>query len=366
MDEDGVSPIIGTVLVLAILTIVTSTMISVVWPEVRDSSDRGDFQVVHGQLAKVQSDVNQLALGGNEGELRQRTVAMADGDLRLERGHLWAISVGIQKEQYTPGGGATRDEHPAFNVTEAEPTGTSFKVGYKDKTYDGSANTLYCSLDRFTGAQWNNVEVTEDCESAGASVEYNESLPVSFSNGKLLRDGPWRLQVFDDAAKQDLIGEIFVYELNRINYHLEGAVKPRGVLIENAEMFSREDNAVFSVGSGLYRTADTGGGTSGLNLRAAQLDADTFPVTTGRAKTTFHLSLTEHVHLSHNVGAIHARLQPLSGPMTTQWASHLAGGDFDETATGVSFTWGTEDPDVIAVYPLSVIYSDIDIRMVSN
>ncbi len=366
MDEDGVSPIIGTVLVLAILTIVTSTLISVVWPEVQDSSDRGDFQVVSGQLAKVASDVNQLALGGNEGELRQRTVAVPDGDLRLERGHLWAISVGIQQERFTPGGSATRDHHPAFDVQEAEPTGTSFMVGYQDKDYEDDDNDLYCSLARFSGSDWKAVEVTEDCEDTGADVGYDGTFPVSFAGGQTLRDGPWRLRVFDDAQKEDLIGEIFVYELNRINYHFEGAAKPRGVLIENGDLFMREDTRVFSAGSGLYRTGDTGGGTSGLNLRAAQLDSDTLPGSTGRAKTTFHLALEEQVHFSHQVGAIHARLQPLSGPMTTQWASHLAGDGFDESASGVYFTWGTEDPDVIAVYPLSVIYSHIDLRMVSE
>ncbi len=362
MDEDGVSPVIGTVMVLSILTLVTSTMLTVVWPQIQDNQQSGEFQVVSSQFSRLGADANQMALGGNLGEVRQRTIAMADGQLGLEHGHLWSISTGILDENYSQvaGDSVTAGEHPGFKVVEgAKPMHSSFQIQYLDERAQ-TADSLSWALDRFTGSSW------EDSGDDSGSVAYEGTFTVSLPTGHTLRDGPWRVQVSDDDG--DLIGEVYIYELDRLTYLLQGSLHSREAMLENGALFSREDASMYAHSPGLYRTAASGGGTGGLNLRAAHFDASTMTEVSGRSKTTVHMTLTAHEHLAHDQGAIHVRLQPLSGPHTTAWASHLTGGDFDpETdAEGVVFTWQGEEEDEVETFPLSVVYSELKVRMVGG
>lgn len=364
MDEDGVSPVIGTVMVLGILTVVTSTMLTVVWPQVQDSQQSGEFQVVTSQFSRLGADANQMALGGNLGEVRQRTVAMAGGQLGLEHGHLWAISTGILDENYSQvaGESVAVGQHPAFKVVEGVvATDGSFQVEYLDERAQ-TADSLSWVLHRFTGSSW------QDSGDGTASVVYEGDFPVDLPAGKRLRDDPWRVQIHNEDEGGVLIGEVYIYELGRLTYLLQGSLHSREAMLENGALFTREDTSMYAHSAGLYRTAASGGGTGGLNLRAAHLDASTMSETSGRSKTTVHMTLTAHEHLAHDQGAIHARLQSLSGPHTNAWASHLSGGDFDSStdAKAVVFTWSGEEEDEVETFPLSVVYSELNVRLVGG
>lgn len=368
MDEDGVSPVIGTIMVLSILTVVTSTMLTVVWPQIQDNQQSGEFQVVTSQFSRLGADANQMALGGNMGEIRQRTVAMADGQLSLRPGHLWAISTGLEDENYSNVAGLTRDpgDHPEFSVAvdDAEYPGSPVLATHSSfKVEDEGDRGVTYEVHRFTGTRWQDPD--PDGGPLGGSAtgsDFTVTLPVS----QMLRDGPWRVQIFD--ADDALIGEVYIYELGRLTYSLEGRLTSREAILENGALFTREDTSMFSQSAGLYRTAASGGGTGGLNLRAAHLAASGSTESSGQAKTTVHMTLTAHEHLAHDQGAIHARLQALSGPHTNAWASHLTGGDFDPDTdnTGVVFTWDSGEDGKIETFPFSVAYSELRVRMVAG
>ena len=367
MDEEGVSPVIGTILVLAILTIVTSTLLTVIWPQIQDSRDQGDFQLVTGQMARISEDITQMAMGGNVGETRQRTVATSHGQLGSEPGHLWGLAIAVADENYSnvqgSGNNVERGHHQSFRITDhAGAQGDHFVVEY---TNDDGAMNLHCSLYRLSASSWrdHSPDFSGGCD--GSSVGHEDEIEVKLTGDMTLRQGPWYLEIRDGDG--DLVGQVYVYELNRIQYFIEGALMPRGVYIENGAMFTQTDTSFFATAPGLYRTAATGG-TSGLNMRIADLDDPNMGATSGRAKTSFQLTLKTQDHLAHNLGAIESRLQVLDGPLTEQWATHMVGEHFDPATDhkSVAFTLGTEDPDQISPFPMSVIHSEIRLRMVAN
>ena len=77
-SEEGVSPIIGTVLILGIMVTITGTMLAWGIPQIQESEAYAIYTSTQNNLLNFDADLDQVLLQG-EGSSRSSTVSLSAG-----------------------------------------------------------------------------------------------------------------------------------------------------------------------------------------------------------------------------------------------------------------------------------------------
>jgi hypothetical protein len=361
MDERAVSPVIGTVMVLAILTVVAGTMITVVWPQVDDTRARGEFSLVATQLAGVAADSRQMASLGSVGELRQANVAIAMGQLYLDHGHVYAVSTSIEAEEYQDAPDAVAPFNQSMLLvkrsdpqTPVDATDSTFLVSFEDA--DGDVPTLVLTVHRFDGRRW-----IQEGTTCGVVANLDDCL-VDLGV-KTIRDGPWRVQGHNGNT---LVGEVFLFEQTRLVYEQHGR-RDRGAVVENGALFTWEESLVLQQVPSLWHGGTSQVGGAALQGRSTTFKSSEMIEAAGRSTSTITLTTHVHVHFAHQQGASLTRVQVLSGPDVEIWHRHLARVGFTAEADPLrGVVYVLEDPDTAdhRSYPFNLVHAELGFRMV--
>lgn len=381
-DDRAVSPVIGTLLILATFTVVVTTVITVGRPQIVEYQERGEFQSVVNQFNKIANEASQLTISGNTNEVRQPTLKLPRGDLVVERGHHVALSVGYFAGNYSdvPGHAVTPGHHPGFFVRAADLSGLSppgpdfgpdwdamdqaIELVYVDEAYASTDRTVYTRLAKWTGADWSHTFTD-----ASSTVRSGDALrPVPFIDEKTLlanlTDGPWRIRVYHDVIGTDvLIGEVYIYDLTRLKYHYSGESGPRSAFLENGAVIVTEHNQHRIVRQGLMAAPSEGFGGTTLTARASVLDEST-GAAGGRTDVGILMRVIDVEDWVSRGGAANMRLQ-FSGLYPALWYDHLDDNGFladPDPARGVYYVDARATPGSHSAFPVNVIYTEIDMR----
>lgn len=152
--EDGVSPVVGSVLVLVIMMVAIGGIMAWGVPAIQGLQDRAEYQAVLTQFIQMQSDVRGLRDPQNT---RISTIAISQGELRFDEGSRWVVTASVAAAydnlqwsdwSYNPVAADTTIELEGVTLTGANAivvdrvSGGTFTTVYQCTATCGTAVTL--------------------------------------------------------------------------------------------------------------------------------------------------------------------------------------------------------------------------------
>ena len=160
-SEDAVSPIIGTVLILAIMVSITGTMLAWGIPQIQNSESYAIFTSSQNNLLNFDADLDQVLLQG-EGTSRSSTVSFSAGTFVI-RENLDEIRyyyettnwssfeiVGVENEAESFGIIDNNNEIENFNINISYPNGSTWEGTSSSHIVSGFPSLVYGTSATYT------------------------------------------------------------------------------------------------------------------------------------------------------------------------------------------------------------------------
>lgn len=323
VDDTGVSPVVGTILVLGIFISVTGAVIFVAKPQFDELREDGVFQGATTDMAKASADLKQLAVTGARDTVKKPVITLSQGTLTSDDGHGVAVVAGYADADYgnVAGTSMANGTFHDFDLDDWEDLGTEFTiVNLGPEMPIGFIHAAY-----FDRGEWK--EGANTTVGNGMTDTWAQDEAVTLSGlAAPFDDNFYRIQIYRiqllPTPSTDLVGEIFVYEQDRIVYRFEGASGTRQLYLENGALFSLKDNRYRLEVPGLVQPPVTSAsGQPAFTYRAAQLNATDLGGG-GYGSVALLLQLQRSDTFSQDRGAVVLRVE-YAGEYPVIWQNYL-------------------------------------------
>ncbi|MBW3582621.1 MAG: type IV pilin N-terminal domain-containing protein [Euryarchaeota archaeon] len=370
--EEGVSPVVGTLLMLGIFISIGATVFFVARPHFIEVQEDAAFDGVTDQMKGAASEIKGLAVSGLDGAVKKPVMTLPGGEFLSERGHWYAVSVGVQDENYgkVAGESFAPGAHHDFYVEEWTPDAvsgdTQFNV-YNNATFDIQYPTYL--LQRFENGRWSDEKWDKPANILGADKLVKEGGSFhTVTTTEDLADTTYRLRISNNntGGSEGIIGEIYLYPQDRLAYHYGGESGLRSLYSENGAVWTVEQGKTFSRQAGLILPPAKAIGTGHFTMRTVDLNVT--GAAGGHAKLALLMNLVRNTDLALDQGASIVRIQ-IAGPDTETWRNTFYGiGLFQATdeAKGAYHIHATEPDGHRKAFPFNFIHTEIDLRIRSQ
>lgn len=325
-QNDGVSPVVGTVLVLGIFMIVSAGIVFVAQPQFTKVQEDAQFQTLTTDTARISNAHKTLAVVGSEGELKKPVITLPSSlsAIRFDEGHHVMVAAAYGTDDYTTGSVA------------AQANGTHFDLdvdAWEDLDRSFTVTNLGPDVGevRFTTHRWNTIEwhqvATEDHGNGVTNLwDTDETLtltiPAAYEN---LDDGTYRITIADiGGSDPETIGEVWFFEQTRLMIEFPGSSGLRSLFVENGALFRYEDGRYFQERAALVSPPDNVTGTSALTWRLGRWNTTIGTGSAGGGQGTVALlmDLKAREVWAKDRGAWVVRAE-FEGPYANIWRNHL-------------------------------------------
>jgi hypothetical protein len=220
-DERGVSPVVGTVLILVIMMISIGGIMAWGVPAIQGLQERAEYQAVLTQFLQMQSDVRGLRDPQNT---RISQISVNDGKLSYDSGSRWvvtAVTDAAYASMYVKGWEA---DAPTSMTLDGGPGITNQKI----------------TLDEFDGGRASNQWT---CTSGTCSANIDMDILNDGVGDIDLTDldTVLRVQVFDGLTG-DAKFEAWIFNVGHLEYHLTERNENNRLHFEMGAVFSQHED----------------------------------------------------------------------------------------------------------------------------
>lgn len=240
LEDDAVTPVVGTVLILLITMAGMGAVLAWGVPAVQGIQDQSSQAAMEGEFSDLRLNTLILKIVDSS---RLRSVSLADGELALEPGSRFAI-VSVHNNTF-PGGGSSPDPDCDHRVTGWSSSSDTLSLSYTGSKFCGDIVTGSASAD-------DEVEVRVD-ELVGSSVQSRPGIVVSGggnsatvqSAGDDFSQGSWRLRLVDRDG--GIVMQAFILGTDRIAWHLQTSVSDLDLYVEGGALWLTDFPQVFNL-----------------------------------------------------------------------------------------------------------------------
>ncbi len=385
--QDAVSPVIGTLLLLAVFTVVTATTVFVVVPSLQEYQDRGEVDSVVAQLGQINAEIKQLAVSGNVGQVTQKSLSLPGGDLRLAAPHVVALTFDYYDHNYSAAEGVSKDPdwHFDFYVEpsdldavpglqdygpDVDPSDPFVNITYRHEYYESNALTATAYTAYFDGEVWVDANVVAAPAMAGMSV----ALPLMTLGVPTLGspEGPWRIQIRNETAGPDpVLAEIYLFVQPSLEFRYAGESGLHKAAVEGGALFRQERDDWSLIAPSFFLPPASGGDGGLFTLRSLDINSTAGDSASGHTRLGVLLNLNLSETFLFNGGAAEVRLQ-FWGSYPLAWEEHLKARGFqdDHAADTDGVSWA--DRRTVSsntfhdAFPVHYAHSRIDVRFRST
>lgn len=211
-DRDGVSPVVGTILILVIMILATGGVMAWGVPAIQGLQDRAEYQNVLTQFLQMDSDVRNLRDPQNT---RIARISMSDGYLTFGPGSRWVVSA------------SRHADYNAFFLdgwenADPEPSSVVLMGGTVDAT-----NQI--SVDKASGGTLSNAWSCPGTDPCTNTVNLG---------GLVLGDDVIRIQLKEGTVRW----EAWIFDVGRLSYRLTQLNDQNQLHFEMGALFSQHDS----------------------------------------------------------------------------------------------------------------------------
>ena len=153
LDDDAVTPVIGTVLILGIMLVVTGALLSWGIPNLQSNEAYANYMTCYNNLLNLQHDIEDVSTQG-EGASRVSSVSLSAGDVTFKKDsetfsfvYTSVPSVGLDTEGLSNGSDFLRvydleGNLDLFNITIFYPDGEEAQYNTSDNEISLSRNLI--------------------------------------------------------------------------------------------------------------------------------------------------------------------------------------------------------------------------------
>lgn len=316
-DERGVSPVVGTVLILAIMIISIGGIMAWGVPAIQGLQERAEYQAVLTQFLQMQSDVRGLRDPQNT---RISQISVNDGKLLFDVGSRWVVT-GYRDDAYANMylDGWEDDVPPQLTLVDG-PSLVNKKITV-DRVTGGSVTTLWDCDPGFCGS-------TIDTNFDGVG---GPDLDLSAI------DTVTRVVVYDVSAQW----EAWIFNVGHIEYHLTERNERNRLHFEMGAVFSQHDDYYYIEQAPTVKSPDYGltPKDTSLFVRVLQLSGPTPQGVSGRGQFPIVYHLVDNYGSARarpSFDAEGARIQ-IHGPLEVPFCNHFEDRYDVATSTGWQF-----------------------------
>lgn len=221
-DDRGVSPVIGTILVLFIVLLAMAGIL--VWgvPAIQGLQEHAEFRSMLSQALQLNAEFLTLR---DTASNRVASFSMNEGTFKAETGTRWAVFA-------TTGDG----ESATTNYAQMYLKGWESLTATQVEVWDPPVANLYMELDSVSGSTFTKAD-NKTCASSGVG-----SSCALLTGGSLPRGATWRLQVKNGGT---LVGEAWLFDAGRVSYKMSESNPYNRIVMEMGSVFSMQGTAVF-------------------------------------------------------------------------------------------------------------------------
>lgn len=380
--HDAVSPVIGTLLILAIFTASAATIIGVVRPQVVDYQERGKVDTVVTHMTAAAAELRQLAVSGNPSEVRQPIIDLPGGTFQLDGGHLVALGIGYysnasassqttQKQigdyhRFVVGPSDLEFIGGANYLPAVDPSDRAVNVTFYHGDYTGSAFTFSTQVSYWDGEDW--VRTT----TSASSLQSGQWFPVVLEGPAAaptaaLSDHMWRFEYYNQSTvPPSLVGQTYLYQETGMTFRFDGESGPRYVYGENGAVFRDHDGRMQLAARGLITPPVVDYGNDLFTLRNIRMTTIGAGSAGGNVDVGLLMRVTGTEAFVFDGGASHVRVQ-YWGHHPNAWENHLINEGFVKDAvSGAGVYWGNEQTAGFhKSFPVNMIDTVVDVRVQS-
>jgi hypothetical protein len=235
-DDDAVTPVVGTVLVLLISMAGMGAILAWGVPTVQGIQDQSTLASMQGELSDVRLDTVQLTIVDTA---RTAFISLSAGELALEEGSRFAI--GAMHNQSFPASPTAPKATCDIRVTGWDSTSDTLAISEEGNCGDiviGTplGNQLTFQLDALVGASIQSR----------SGINHSGTGPWTIqSDGDDFSEGEWRLRLID--ADDQVHAQIFIIGTERLAWHLQTSVTELDLSLEAAALFQTQFPAVYNL-----------------------------------------------------------------------------------------------------------------------
>ncbi len=236
-DDDAVTPVVGTVLILLITMAGMSAILAWGVPTVQGIQDQSSVSAMQGEFSDIR--LNTLILQEVDTS-RLAFVALSAGELALEPGDRFAIHA-VHNQTY-PGGGTT-NAGCDVRVTgwHATTDNLDVEVDSCGTVVSGSpsATQLEFKLDKLVGS---SIQSRPGILVTGGGSSWNVE---STKAGDDLSVGNWRVQLIDSDGTAHV--QVFILATDRLAWHLQTSVSDMDLFVEGGALWFVDEPLMFNL-----------------------------------------------------------------------------------------------------------------------
>ena len=228
MQDDGVTPVVGTIMILAITVLGIGTIMLWGAPTLQAIQDQNAVVAMQGELLEVRTGTLDLMIDKSS---RVPQIVVESGTLSIQEGTRYLIT----SDQFDVQGG---DYVGCHMVVTGWTDGGAFDLD-KGCTALATAPAVDCD-DAAAGDRCLLVSAVTGSNEAGADLsatvtDTGTSWQFTFDDGSDLSDGTWALRLYDEDG--DIAAQSWLLETDRIAWELATQSGTYGVHLDGGSVF---------------------------------------------------------------------------------------------------------------------------------
>ncbi len=330
MDNEAVTPVVGTVMVLGITILGIGAIMLWGAPTLQAIQDQNALTAMEGEFLEMRRDTLDLTV---DKASRLPTVVMEAGQLSIEKGSRFMIlhdafsnpdpsydSCSFAIEGWADG---NVDE---FSIPDP-PSCTAIDVG-QSPTCPAGVGQLCVEVEKVVGS----THTAKSWTSSNGITAWDITV-----TGEDLESGDWVIRVLDDAG--DTMGEAWILGTHRISWHLTTSASDHQLYLEGGAVFRRTGTDVFlSQAPALQEDAFSSGD---YVLRIPTYIDDDLSTVSGRISPSVFFGQVGNNHLRVSITEATRIHYEFSGDLAESWCrtilarnTQLTGASYAEPAGG--------------------------------
>ena len=245
-SEDAVSPVIGTVLILAIMVTITGTMLAWGIPQIQQSEAYAIYTSAQNNLLNFDADLDHVITQG-EGASRSSTVSFSSGTF-VERDNLDEIRYYYTTVSWSdPKIVGVKEGSTGFAMLDRNEVVGDYRVtlSYPNICYDSENNEIQMDDELVT---------SEKCEQAGfewvpAGTEWTGTTSVGLVSGFPYPLTYGTSATYTSTGNNTQIGGFFIYGSDALSYRYSSVSGVFKMRMFNGGIYTKEPGSPFFVSS---------------------------------------------------------------------------------------------------------------------
>lgn len=237
MQDEAVTPVVGTVMILGITVLGIGAMLFWGAPTLQAIQDQNSVVAMQGELLEARTATLDLMIDKSS---RVPQIVVEGGELGIEAGTRFLIT----SDQFEASGGAYAG---CAMVVTGWTDGGSFDLDQgctalntvPELDCDNASSNRVCLLvSRVTGSNFADADL-------GTASNSGSSWTIGFDDTSDLSTGTWALRLYDDAG--DLVAQSWILETDRVSWDLASSNGNRGVHLEAGAVFETDGPVTYLI-----------------------------------------------------------------------------------------------------------------------